>query len=79
MSQRPESGVTLIEMTVVVLLISLVVGIAFPALTSGIDSLRLSMGSAWLFLIAAAAMPPASDWTKRSRQTMGASRVHRAK
>jgi len=46
MSQKPESGVTLIEMTVVVLLISLVVGIAFPALTSGIDSMRLNAATA---------------------------------
>jgi prepilin-type N-terminal cleavage/methylation domain-containing protein len=36
-----ESGVTLIEMVVVVALISLMIGISFPAITSGIDSLRL--------------------------------------
>ncbi len=42
MSLKRETGVTLIEMVVVVLLISLVVGISFPALTSGIDSLRLN-------------------------------------
>jgi prepilin-type N-terminal cleavage/methylation domain-containing protein len=35
------AGVTLIEMMVVVALISLMVGISFPAITSGIDSLRL--------------------------------------
>jgi prepilin-type N-terminal cleavage/methylation domain-containing protein len=35
------AGVTLIEMVVVVALISLMVGIAYPAITSGIDSLRL--------------------------------------
>jgi type II secretory pathway pseudopilin PulG len=35
------AGVTLIEMMVVVGLISLMVGISFPAVTSGIDSLRL--------------------------------------
>jgi len=35
------SGMTLIEMVVVVGIISLVVGISFPAVTSGIDSLRL--------------------------------------
>lgn len=42
MSKRPQAGVTLIEMVVVVLLISLVVGIAFPAVASGIDSMRLN-------------------------------------
>ncbi len=36
------SGVTLVEMLVVVALISLMVGISFPAITSGIDSLRLN-------------------------------------
>src|SRR5271165_2710882 len=35
-------GVTLIELMVVVALISLMVGISFPAITSGIDSLRLN-------------------------------------
>ena len=39
---RPKAGVTLIEMLVVVALISLMVGISFPAITSGIDSLRLN-------------------------------------
>jgi prepilin-type N-terminal cleavage/methylation domain-containing protein len=36
-----KAGVTLIEMMVVVALISLMVGISFPAITSGIDSMRL--------------------------------------
>lgn len=36
-----EAGLTLIETMVVVLLISLMVGISYPAITSGIDSLRL--------------------------------------
>ena len=36
-----NSGVTLIEMLVVVGLISLMVGISYPAITSGIESLRL--------------------------------------
>jgi type II secretory pathway pseudopilin PulG len=41
--RRPASaGVTLIEMVVVVGLISLMVGISYPAITSGIDSLRLN-------------------------------------
>lgn len=35
------AGVTLIEMMVVVGLISLMIGISFPAITSGIDSMRL--------------------------------------
>lgn len=38
----PASGVTLIELVVVVALISLMIGISFPAITSGIDSLRLN-------------------------------------
>ena len=37
-----RSGVTLIELLVVVALISLMVGISYPAITSGIDSLRLN-------------------------------------
>ena len=39
---KANSGVTLVEMLVVVALISLMVGISFPAITSGIDSLRLN-------------------------------------
>ncbi len=41
-SRTYTSGVTLIEMLVVVALISLMIGISFPAITSGIDSLRLN-------------------------------------
>lgn len=41
-NRKLETGLTLVEMVVVVLLISLMVGIALPALTSGIDSLRLN-------------------------------------
>ena len=41
-NEKRETGVTLIEMIVVVGIISLVVGISFPAVTSGIDSLRLN-------------------------------------
>jgi len=39
---RTSAGVTLIELLVVVALISLLVGVSFPAMTSGIDSLRLN-------------------------------------
>ncbi len=39
---KTKSGVTLIELMVVVGLISLMIGISFPAITSGIDSLRLN-------------------------------------
>ncbi len=43
MTRLPRSaGVTLIEMLIVVTLIGLMVGISFPALSSGIDSLRLN-------------------------------------
>ena len=39
---RSDAGVTLIEMLLVVTLIGLMVGISFPSITSGVDSLRLS-------------------------------------
>jgi competence protein ComGC len=42
---KTETGVTLIEMVVVVLLISLIVGISLPTLTSGIDTLRLNQAT----------------------------------
>lgn len=43
--RRPASGITLIEMLVVVALIGIVAAISFPAVTSGIDSLRLTQAS----------------------------------
>jgi prepilin-type N-terminal cleavage/methylation domain-containing protein len=48
-------GVTLIEMMIVVTIIAVVAGISAPALTSGLDSLRLTTasGSAASFLTAA--------------------------
>src|ERR1035438_809474 len=39
---KSRSGITLIEMVVVVGIISLIVGVSLPAVTSGIDSLRLN-------------------------------------
>jgi prepilin-type N-terminal cleavage/methylation domain-containing protein len=39
---KTDAGVTLIELLVVVTLISLMIGISFPAITSGVDSLRLN-------------------------------------
>ncbi len=39
---RTTAGITLVELIVVVALISLMVGISFPAITSGIDTLRLN-------------------------------------
>ncbi|HSM79877.1 MAG TPA: prepilin-type N-terminal cleavage/methylation domain-containing protein [Bryobacteraceae bacterium] len=41
-SRSGEQGVTLIEMMVVTLLIALMAGISFPAVSSGVDSLRLN-------------------------------------
>lgn len=38
---RTERGVTLIEMLMVVLIISLMAGVSFPAISSGVHSLRL--------------------------------------
>jgi len=40
--RKPAAGVTLIEMMVVVGLISLMIGISYPSITSGIDTLRLT-------------------------------------
>ena len=37
-----ERGVTLVEMVIVVALMGLLVGITFPSVTAGIDSLRMS-------------------------------------
>jgi prepilin-type N-terminal cleavage/methylation domain-containing protein len=50
-----RAGVTLIEMLIVVMIISIIAGVSFPAMTSGLASVRLSSasGSAASFLTAA--------------------------
>lgn len=53
--QEARSGVTLIEMLIVVAIIAVIAGISLPALTSGLASVRLSSasGSTASFLTAA--------------------------
>lgn len=41
-STRRQHGVTLLEMLVVLIIISIIAGISFPAVSSGVDSLRLN-------------------------------------
>ena len=55
MKKHAQRGVTLIEMLIVVTIIAAVAGVSAPALTSGLDSLRLSTasGTASSFLTAA--------------------------
>jgi prepilin-type N-terminal cleavage/methylation domain-containing protein len=50
-----RAGVTLIEMMIVVMIIAVIAGVSFPALTSGLASVRLSSasGSTASFLTAA--------------------------
>ena len=60
-------GVTLIEMLVVITIASLLVGISFPAVTSGLDSLRLNAAANDIvsFTTPAQAEPrTASKWSK---------------
>jgi prepilin-type N-terminal cleavage/methylation domain-containing protein len=45
MTVTTQRGVTLIEMLIVVSLIGLMVGITFPSVTAGIDSLRITSAS----------------------------------
>ncbi|HEX4134245.1 MAG TPA: prepilin-type N-terminal cleavage/methylation domain-containing protein [Bryobacteraceae bacterium] len=55
MEGSKKSGVTLLEMLIVVTIVSVIAGISFPALTSGLASVRLSSasGSTASFLTAA--------------------------
>jgi prepilin-type N-terminal cleavage/methylation domain-containing protein len=55
MKKQSQSGVTLIEMLIVVTIIGVIAGVSFPALTSGLAGVRLSSaaGSAASFLTAA--------------------------
>lgn len=39
--RRTQSGLTLIEMLIVVAIIGVMIGVAFPSITAGVDSLRL--------------------------------------
>ena len=41
----PSRGVTLVEMLIVVAIVGLMAGISFPAVSSGIDTIRLSAAS----------------------------------
>jgi prepilin-type N-terminal cleavage/methylation domain-containing protein len=55
LNKRSQSGVTLIEMLVVVMIIAIIAGVSFPALTSGLAGVRLASasGSAASFLTTA--------------------------
>ena len=55
MRKPDQSGVTLIEMLIVVMIISIIAGVSFPALTAGLAGVRLTSasGSAASFLTAA--------------------------
>src|SRR4051794_3767542 len=41
----PQSGVTLVELLIVMAIIGLMAGVSFPAISSGIDSIRLTQAS----------------------------------
>lgn len=45
MKRRCTAGITLIEMIIVLAIVGLVTAIAFPSVTSGLDSVRLSSAS----------------------------------
>ncbi|HKA01891.1 MAG TPA: prepilin-type N-terminal cleavage/methylation domain-containing protein [Candidatus Solibacter sp.] len=41
-TKRPTAGITLLEMIVVVTIIALMVGLSFPSISAGLDSVRMS-------------------------------------
>ena len=43
--RRFQAGVTLVEMLVVVAIVAIITGISFPAMSSGLDSIRLKSAS----------------------------------
>ena len=45
MKRRCTAGITLIEMIIVLAIVGMVIAIAFPSVTSGLDSVRLSSAS----------------------------------
>lgn len=45
MSKKSQSGVTLVEMLIVVMIIALIAGVSFPSLTAGLAGVRLSSAS----------------------------------
>jgi prepilin-type N-terminal cleavage/methylation domain-containing protein len=55
MQRQGQAGVTLIEMLIVVMIIGIIAGVSFPALTAGLAGVRLSSasGSAASFLTTA--------------------------
>jgi prepilin-type N-terminal cleavage/methylation domain-containing protein len=61
-----ERGVTLIEMLIVVTLIAIMVGIAFPAVGAGVDSLRMTSAADGV----AAFLQTAVNRTERHQQMM---------
>ncbi|HWB85000.1 MAG TPA: prepilin-type N-terminal cleavage/methylation domain-containing protein [Bryobacteraceae bacterium] len=44
-NRRPERGVTLIEMLVVVAIVGVIVGVSFPSISAGVESVRLKSAS----------------------------------
>ncbi|MCS7316021.1 MAG: prepilin-type N-terminal cleavage/methylation domain-containing protein [Bryobacterales bacterium] len=59
---RTRAGVTLVELLIVVALISLLVGITFPAVGAGVDSLRLAASANRVASFLNAALNRAERW-----------------